>query len=203
MKLIFTLAIVSLTLIDLNHHFKTTNNYICQKRPTLCSLNEEQNKIYCEQTKCIGNKNYECSNYYCTINKETCQELLRMSSMVRSMSFMHISHIKRYRDFMSNITTCPKVQIEFDTSSLCYHDSKCIKSEVLTTGVGYIYYNHTIDCPCRGEYSHECSPNICARNQSECDNLGFLRSHKNVKNLVTNLKIKPCSTYYRSFKRFF
>ena len=174
---------------------------ICQKQSKICILNEKHGTIYCEESKCKNDNPFDCSHNYCTKNQETCHEILKMTSLVRSMSFMHISHLKKYRDFLSGIPACSKQNVEYNPQALCFRGTKCVRSEFLITSFGLISVNQTAECPCKHDFSYQCNANFCAKSIHECNSLSFLNNYQINERFKTATKIKPCTSYYGISKK--
>lgn len=165
---------------------------ICHKKPKECKINHGNSSILCESSRCLENKMYACGINHCKMNQEDCLYLLKMTSLVRSMSFSHISNLRKYRDFFNRINDCPSSFLECKTTNICVKETKCKKTKVVPTGIGFIIFENATDCGCKGAFSYQCNKLYCTTSKEDCENLSLLNKVSTKKRSALISKIKTC-----------
>lgn len=114
------------------------------------------------------------------------------------------SQFKRNR-FEKSIDESAMLSNEINTIDFCLNGNNCFLKQpfqmkkINLLKFGEINLLQSIDCPCIGQYKHQCGPDLCVKNESSCDDLIHLKNKRKSFD-KSNQSIKSCNNSNMTIK---
>lgn len=146
---------------------------------SLNALNAE-NICYGPKNGCGGKLSYQCSEKFCSDNKDTCNEFNQLRSSINNDE-----KNKNISLIMNRLKPCPirtkEWKISNDTCSIGVNCTRIFQFPIRKLYVNII---KAVKCPCRGAFPFDCGQKFCSKNQQACSH--FFKMNKN------DFKFKKC-----------
>lgn len=199
--LVFTITVLKAQL----ESFKTTDYCIVSEKKCKSSYDDaiQKYKMICDKLDCEGDLSYQCGSDHCTINKETCEDFLKLKTFKKSLPNVDLGN--KYQMFIRVIRKCTKNSSYLNVTNAWQADEVCINGEGCFFRKIIPMRSHTnikvlkrVKCPCMGYYSHQCGKDYCAVDGNACS--GFsLNNVKNSKIQAFLMGVKHCGNDRMTF----
>jgi hypothetical protein len=184
------ILLVTFQLISINLCLKT--NQLCYLENKDCVANSKDCEI-----KCQSEYKYQCNKNYCTVNKQTCDQLNYLIVLTKSYSGLKIHetfkrsalyeiNLQKYNSFVRNIENCDFKETNSYINEICMNKLNCFEKKQYLIGNGNLDVSKNRACPCKQNLNYSCAQFLCAPSKAACDQ--FLTSIKEKKVNMTDVK---------------
>lgn len=174
----------------------------CFSSRDLCNLVEKECKgvydsrnnyrIECDFVKCHAKHKYACGPSRCSVDKETCENFLKIPSI----------SLLKFKKVKENIRNCSIVPYHWQAQDICLNGRNCSQQVVINMRSGNVKYEKVTNCPCRGHYSYNCGKTFCAINQKACKKLTVKLENTNNESILSILdSVKHCGNANLTLKK--
>ena len=196
MKIIFILTVI--TAISASQ--KSSVEYLksseyCAAVQTGCKGIHDSSNNYRVDCQDLCHENYPnlCGPKLCSINELACEQFKQQESSLDPFFktiYDEINLIK-FKFFRNRIQPCP-IRKNWKSSEICLNIKKCTQIQPTRLRASSVYFvTKETECPCTGNHTYYCEPNICSANKYACN--GFQLKHKNNQQFKL-LGLKSCAT---------
>lgn len=148
--------------------------------------------------KCVGNQQFKCTEYYCSTNKTSCENFLKLRSITEIFTkfLYNQKRLEEYSSFVNSVKLCQvKESDRFNLDlNVCVSGHNCFVREKFKLKNKVQSWSKKILCPCEGSHRVSCGKGYCASSENDCEL--FLKSEEIY---VENSSLKEC----KNIKKFY